>query len=312
MRYKYLLPLLTRLNYKLLGKHPLHAQFNDISCAPFFILGSGRNGSTLLSMILNGHSQLMIPPEQYALHYAAIRFQLYNFLIWQDIVKIVVGDFANSKNNEGWNVNFNSLYQEINEVPKKKRSFQLIVDKIIQYYAQQHRITFDQWGDKSPSTIWFIEEVSRIYPTSKYIFLIRDGRDVVSSYFKGGEKAFGELAKIENAAENWKKSIENWKWLKKKIRADQLLEVRYEELVSDPQETIQNLCDFLGYLYEPNMLNIENVVRERAETNRSHYQGLRNPINHKSIGKWKETLNERQMATILPLIEKGLKAYNYL
>ena len=45
----------------------------------FFILGSGRNGSTLLSSILNAHKSLFIPPEQFVLPYAIMKRYLFVF-----------------------------------------------------------------------------------------------------------------------------------------------------------------------------------------------------------------------------------------
>ena len=39
----------------------------------FFILGSGRNGSTLLASILNAHHNLFIPPEQFVLPYVIMK-----------------------------------------------------------------------------------------------------------------------------------------------------------------------------------------------------------------------------------------------
>jgi len=42
----------------------------ELSNPPFFILGSGRNGSTLLSAILNSHQSVFIPPEQFVLPFS--------------------------------------------------------------------------------------------------------------------------------------------------------------------------------------------------------------------------------------------------
>lgn len=311
MRYHRLLPFLTRFNYHLLGRHKLRANPADISCQPFFILGSGRNGSTLLSMILNGHSKLFLPPEQYALHFAAIRFQLYGFLIWRDLVKIVIGEFADDKNNEGWKTNFNALYHPLYMLPKEQRSFQKIIDKIIEATAYQHHKEFTLWGDKSPTTIWYLEYIYNVYPKSKYIFLVRDGRDVVNSYQKGGTEVFGDLANIEKAAKNWQQSIDKWKWLKKRAHQERLLEVRYEDLVQDPTMTIHKICDFLLIPFEGSMLNFHDTVRERVETKRGHYKALHAPINNSAIGKWREQLTVEDIGRIMPIIEKGLKIYHY-
>lgn len=310
MRYRRLLPFLTRFNYHL-GSHKLHANPADISCQPFFILGSGRNGSTLLSMILNGHSKIFLPKEQFALHYAAIRYQLYNFLIWRDLVKLVIGEFADNNNNQAWNTNFNALYGKLFDLPKREQSFQKIIDEIIKEVAKQNGEYFSVWGDKSLPTTWFLKYVHRVYPHSKYIFLIKDGRDVVHSFNKGGERAFQELSKIENAAQHWQSCIDKWKWLKRKVLPHQLLEIKYEDLVTRPEFKIQEILHFLDMQYEEGMLDFHSIVKDRKLFDPVH-QSLTSPINTNSIGAWKECLTETQLIKVVPIMEKGLKEYGYL
>ncbi|MGH7573620.1 MAG: sulfotransferase [Longimicrobiales bacterium] len=36
--------------------------------APFFIVGSGRSGSTLLQVLIDAHPNLAIPPESHVYH----------------------------------------------------------------------------------------------------------------------------------------------------------------------------------------------------------------------------------------------------
>jgi hypothetical protein len=43
-------------------KEPMRAE-KAATTAPFFIVGSGRSGSTLLRMMLASHSRITIPPE---------------------------------------------------------------------------------------------------------------------------------------------------------------------------------------------------------------------------------------------------------
>lgn len=311
MRYRKLLPILTRFNYRLFGRHKLHANPADLSCQPFFILGSGRNGSTLLSMILNGHSKIFIPNEQFALHYAAIRFQLYNFLIWRDLVKLVIGEFADNNNNQAWNTNFSALYGRLYDLPKKEQSFQKIVDEIIKEVAKQNGESFGIWGDKSPPTTDFLQYIYRVYPKSRYIFLIRDGRDVVSSYADGEYHLFGELSNIEHAAIKWNKSIQQWNWLKRQVPSDQLLEIRYEELVRKPENVVKVILEFLGLPFENGLLEFKNIVQKRRVLEIPYHQGLTQPINNNSIGKWKKKLTNEDITLITPFLEKGLKVYNY-
>jgi len=47
---------------------------SNLSCVPFFIIGSGRSGNTLLRSILSGSSDISIPPESYRLPFAIKKF----------------------------------------------------------------------------------------------------------------------------------------------------------------------------------------------------------------------------------------------
>ena len=51
----------------------LKKKTNVDSSNSFFILGSGRNGSTLVASILNAHRDIFIPPEQFILPYAIMK-----------------------------------------------------------------------------------------------------------------------------------------------------------------------------------------------------------------------------------------------
>ena len=66
IKYRLLIPSLIKL-VKLFRKNK---NYHSISEQPFFILGSGRNGSTLLASILNSNPNILIPPEQYVLPYS--------------------------------------------------------------------------------------------------------------------------------------------------------------------------------------------------------------------------------------------------
>ena len=90
---------------------------------PFFILGSGRNGSTLLSSMLNNHSKLIVPLENYILPYAIIKYRLYNFLEWNDLIRLIIADFDDETQTEFWELSFKSFYKQMKELPKKRKKF---------------------------------------------------------------------------------------------------------------------------------------------------------------------------------------------
>ena len=79
----------------------------NLSCEPFFILGSGRNGSTLLASTLSQYQNIYIPPEQFVLPYAIMKFRLFNFFSWKRLTKIIWNDYKKEENTTNW-----KFYQE--------------------------------------------------------------------------------------------------------------------------------------------------------------------------------------------------------
>ena len=62
---------------------PYNYSRENLSCEPFFILGSGRNGSTFY-IYINSISKYPYSPEQFVLPYAIMKFRLFNFFHGKD------------------------------------------------------------------------------------------------------------------------------------------------------------------------------------------------------------------------------------
>ena len=60
---------------------------------PFFIVGSGRSGNTVLRRMLCAHGDLHIPPETYVLGDVIRVFRRHRGLLWRDLVPLVLGKF---------------------------------------------------------------------------------------------------------------------------------------------------------------------------------------------------------------------------
>jgi len=65
------------------GGYPLH---KDEKISPFFIIGSGRCGTTLMRRILITHPDICIPPETFVLSQWISLYQRYNNTNWKDLV----------------------------------------------------------------------------------------------------------------------------------------------------------------------------------------------------------------------------------
>lgn len=115
------------------------------------------------------------------------------------------------------------------------------------------------WGDKSPSYIRHIPLLKVLFPEAKIIHIIRDVRD----YCLSMNKAWGK--NMLRAAQRWSKYVS-------KAREDGInfngdyIEMRYEDLLAEPESQLSNLCSFLGLEYYSCMLDFARPSENLGDT----------------------------------------------
>jgi len=107
----------------------------------------------------------------------------------------------------------------------------------------------DRWIDSTPTNIVHLLRIKKDFPDARIIHLIRDGRDVALSLDKRGwsrplpwDRDKGLLA----AGLYWEWIVRKGRKLGSMLQPD-YLEVRYEDLVTEPAETLKRLADFLNH-----------------------------------------------------------------
>jgi len=111
---------------------------------PFFIVSSGRSGTQLMEKVLGMYPQVEMHHEYLCTHVQPLAVRYYMGLISLDEVC---------------------------------DAFATLHGSSILYCAR------DFWGDSSNKLSWLIEALDRLFPNAKFIYLVRDGRKVTSSFF---------------------------------------------------------------------------------------------------------------------------------
>jgi protein-tyrosine sulfotransferase len=285
-------------------KYAVHSS-NENFEQPFFIFGSGRNGSTMLNRMLNGHSELFLPSEQYFLGNSIIKFKLYNFLIWRDLVKIITGELLPSTGSHTWDFGPDEIFQALNESSDK--SLQKLIDDIYRGYGNKYQV-FSKWGDTTPLNTFYLPEIHSVFPKAKFIFLIRDGRDVVASYKKGGDY-LGNLSDPNHASKHWFNSIEKYDWLAKRTEVKC---VHYEDLVHNPTEVLTEICQFLGADFQESMLEFHKEKPKNELYAEPQHANLGKPVFVSSIGNYKSSLKGHELSGVEKIIKAGLERFKYI
>lgn len=272
---------------------------DELKIPHFFILGSGRNGSTLLASILNGHRDIVIPPEQFLLPYIILRkylFYFFNSQAWLNNVKKL---FRNKSKTTNWNI-------DLNNITLSQGSIAQVFNQIFLHYKNTINKDAKYWGDKSPLNTNFIKYIYPEFKNAKYIFLIRDPRDVMLSYKKmlAGKKSNYQAY----ALMKWEDSIRTLDYLQK--RTD-VLQIRYEDLVNKKDKELRKIQVFLNIDILANLSDLKEGIESMGVTEMSHHQNLRKPISNISVGRWKNELPKDDLLYFNTRVKLKMERFNY-
>ncbi len=138
----------------------------------------------------------------------------------------------------------------------------------------------NRWVEKTPKNLIAMDFILRLLPDAKIINCIRDGRDVVTSILANqfwpvevhpdAGLTWDREINIHNASRFWERVLRYG--LKVGRPTSSYFELRYEDLVENPEQELRRLCEFLGEPFCDRWLEVE--------------------YRRTTIGKWKQAFSE--------------------
>ena len=271
---------------------------------PFFIIGSGRSGTTMLRLMLNDHPRIRIPRETAFLPELMARLPL-NSPLSEDDKRLAFDLISNHRKWESWAVTPENLENTISSL--KQPLLCQLIDAI--YHNCSNPDSKPRWGDKTIVCTQEVERVHQVFPNAKFIHLVRDARDVCISfrqaYLREPEsdawKKNGQY--ISNAASHWCKQVEAAAESGTKLGSDLYLEIRYEELVLKTEETLKGVCAFIEEEYDSRMLSFykNSAIKEMAidkPHNAQHHTKTRRPPDPTDTYRWRREMSWIEVALV--------------
>jgi hypothetical protein len=210
-----------------------------------FVVGVNRSGTTLLRMMLDSHPDLAIPPETHFLP-ALFKTMLDARKEGERMTPEQVTAFLVEHRRWGdFGLDPDVLTQRFSEM--KGMRPKLVLRAFYGLYAENQGKS--RYGDKTPGYVKQMGTVQRALPEARFIHLIRDGRDVALSRER---RTDAEELSVERHAMIWKRRINRAR--RQEVRLKHYLEIRYEDLVRDPEDTLRTVCEFIELPYDPAML----------------------------------------------------------
>ncbi len=289
----------------------------DDSVTPVtLIVGAPRSGTFLLSALIDDHLPLAVPFETHFIPLFARSLRLCGDLrregsrrrllrcIWA-FLEIWTSQAGRERKLQTLHpFTLLAIRHREAELVEGTDSYDGIVRGLFQAYAEAHGKS--RWADKSvfyapPS----LERLQRVIPRMKVVHVIRDGRDVCLSWRRSwfGPSTVAETARL------WRRHVgRNREW--GRAHPGVYLEVRFEDLLGDPQRTMQQLAGFLDVPWRGGEVRLDSDLA-RALARGTTHQRLAEPIDPSNTRKWRRAMRARDAALFEAVAGETLRSCGY-
>ncbi len=139
--------------------------------------------------------------------------------------------------------------------------------------------------DKMPYNFLHIGMIALLFPKARIIHCVRDPIDTAFSCymqdFLEGNAFSNDLSNCGWFYNQYLEMMRHWKQISLGVP---IMDLRYEELVADPETTVRALLHFCGLQWQGECLDFHN---SRRIVNTASYQQVREPLYNRSVGRWK-------------------------
>lgn len=290
-----------------------------------YIIGIGRSGTSLLSSILNSHSEILATPEVlFIVFFYHTFFRKKKFTAEEiDLLIEYIELYSVKHPYAGWNFNKEKLKSIL-----KARNCQITFSDL----CKLAHLSFETKGknserikliiDKNPINTLFAEKLMKLSNESKFILMVRDYRANILSR-KQNPHLRGTNTYIH--AIRWNFFNGKAKMLLQKYPENIFL-LKYEDLAANPENSVKSVCKFLNIDFNPEMLNfykleqekysIPQIIKNETEKTRIHrgikkYGDLTKPVNTSRIEAWKKELSFNDISIAEQICGKTGEFFGY-
>lgn len=175
-----------------------------------------------------------------------------------------------------------------------------------EHYAE--RVGKARWGDQLGFVEQYADPIFAAYPEAKMVHMIRDPR---TRYQSSKPLSRQRKGKVGWDTARWLYSVSLAK-RNQKLYSDRYKVVRYESLEAQPEQTLREVCAFIGEDFVPAMITMEDTIRFKGKNgqeteNRSEVDPITKAIKGNSYG----AISKYEIAFTQSYAEKNMLAFDY-
>ncbi|SHG04461.1 Sulfotransferase family protein [Fodinibius roseus] len=258
-----------------------------------FLMCSERSGSNFITKLLNGHSNICGPSTKHIFNPVLRNLFRYEPLsrkenweaLLEDLFQLIDVSFSI------WKHTFTK--KDLRDLAPRGDINSLLRNIFFEEakeFGKQHIFV------KENQIYEFLPYLLIHFSESKYIYQVRDPRDMALSWKKNPVHPGG----VVKAARQWRKdqqnNLKNFNELKKRNKG---YLVTYENLISKPEKYTQKLVNFLGLTYEPGMMAFhEDRLTQQNANMQKAWNNLSKSVISDNKKKYQDQLTEREIKII--------------
>jgi hypothetical protein len=244
--------------------------------APIVIGGCGRSGTTLLRVILDSHPNLCCGPES-------------NLFLVGKTHRLQLEEIA---------FKFDFGAARVVEMERASASLAEFIDRFFAAYAVARGKL--RWTEKTPKNVTVLDFIFAHFPKTKFLHVIRDGRDVACSLrtHPRHQVVDGQLVPL-HTRNPWELGVSRWVDDVRAglaYRADpRYQEIRYEEVIATPEPALRAVFEFIGEPWDDRVLDFHT---ERGSS-RDVRKFPQNPeatraLYSEAVGRWRTEMTRAE------------------
>lgn len=271
-----------------------------------YIMSSERSGSNLLRSMLGGHSTVSAPIALHILKTFSKHLSYYGELneasvkaLAEDVSKLIAVKDSTIK----WEMDIpaEDLLHGL-----ESYSLTAVARNAYQRFAEKEAKV--HWVNKENNLFEFAYDIHSHFPEDKFVYLVRDGRDVASS----DKKLPHRNRHIFLLAEQWKKEQQMCIQISQELSPKTVHILRYEDLISAPEVELKKLCSFLELPFEEGMLNYHQKEASKSSAGKSEmWSNISKPVLSSNMAKFKKVLSTREIRIFESVCQNELMALGY-
>lgn len=275
---------------------------------PIFIMSSERSGSNLLRRMLGAHPAVAAPPPPHLWRIFAPLLVHYGPLDQEQSWRELLSDMLQMTKVPDSHLAWKHVLSAEDVLPRIRcTNLTGLAGALYESYAACEDARF--WTCKENNLFEHALRIVDVYPEARFLYLVRDGRDVACSIKKVPTHDQHEYFIAREWRDEQLACITAYQDL---LPSGRCRLVRYEELIEDTESQLRDLCGFLELEYDPAMTAFHEDREAQEEAGKTQYwKNLSKPVMSDNKAKFLRELTPSEIAIFESVAADVLEVLGY-